>query len=456
MAEERRGPPAYLLGLALAAAASGIAVSLLAWAFGFVPLFAAVGGVLLSLSIGFALARPWALDLQEIVVRAGSVGEEDPGPQPVARRTAAGAELARALIESRRRVNRQQRALEVRAITVERVLDAAPEPIFVVDLKGAITHANRSAERAFDDSLVGLQLVDVLRSPELLDAVDNVVEGVEAEATVDIEFADGDGRSYRAVVGRLDDLGEEGEAAVVSLQNLTAIRKLEAMRADFVANASHELRTPLATLIGFIVTMQGVGRDDAKARERFLAIMAEQAGRMQRVVEDLLSLSKIELEEFSPPGLTDRPGDVLSAVADQLAPVAAAADVKVAFDVPPDLPASAGGPELLQQVFRNLLENAIKYGGEGSTVRVEAETLANGLRVSFIDEGEGVPAEHIPRLTERFYRVDVARSRTLGGTGLGLAIVKHILIRCHGRLNIESEVGEGSNFSVFLPSPRVD
>lgn len=443
--------PTHLLSMALAASASGVVVCLGGWAAGVVDLWAAGVGLAVAIAIGFVVATPWTRDMAELVARARSIGEDDPDPQPTARRTVLGAELARALIESRRRVNRVQRALEERSTTGERVLDAAPEPLIVIDIRQSITHANFAAERAFGADLPGKALVEAIRSTDLLDAAEAVLSGAEAEATVDFDYRLTGKRSYRAILGRLGKVGGAGEAAVIALQDLTAIRRLEEMRADFVANASHELRTPLASLVGFIETLDGPAREDAVARSRFLGIMRDQASRMARLVEDLLSLSRIELDEHAPPGATKDLEALIASVIEELEPVAQGRDARIEFACEPDLPVVAGEPDLLQQVFRNLIENAVKYGPDAGVVKVSAATQENVVRVVVADRGTGIPAEHVPRLTERFYRVDVARSRTMGGTGLGLAIVKHILNRCDAKLLISSRMGEGSAFTVLLP-----
>ena len=245
------------------------------------------------------------------------------------------------------------------------------------------------------------------------------------------------------------------------------MKRAEEARADFVANASHELRTPLAAVSGFIDTLKGHARDDEKAREKFLDIMSVEAGRMRRLIDDLLSLTRIELNEHVPPsGEVDLAGVVRDAAA-ALMPLAEADDVTIAIEAAPDLPLVAGERDELIQLFQNLLNNAIKYGRQGGHVWVTvsravapASPLGRGgvpalVSASVRDDGEGIPREAIPRLTERFYRVDVKRSRERGGTGLGLAIVKHIVNRHQGRLLIESQPGEGSTFTVLLPAVSV-
>ena len=236
------------------------------------------------------------------------------------------------------------------------------------------------------------------------------------------------------------------------------------MRADFIANASHELRTPLTTLTGFIETLRGPAREDAEARERFLAIMHEQAARMIRLVEDLLSLSRIELNEHVMPQGRVALGPLLRHLADTLELRAGEHGMGIQLDLPPDLPEVLGDRDELAQVFQNLVDNGIKYGRAGSDITVVAATGARPsysgdsggspfVSVAVRDCGEGIAREHLPRLTERFYRVDTARSREMGGTGLGLAIVKHILNRHRGFLDIQSTPGTGSVFTVFLRPP---
>jgi two-component system phosphate regulon sensor histidine kinase PhoR len=244
---------------------------------------------------------------------------------------------------------------------------------------------------------------------------------------------------------------------------VTAIKRAEFMRADFVANVSHELRTPLSTLLGFIETLRGPARDDAAARERFLGIMHDQATRMSRLVRDLLSLSKIESNEHSPPTTPVALAPLIAGVIDGLTLQAKAKNITVVVDMAGDLPPVIGDADQLAQVFQNLIDNAIKYGKPNTAVRISAQSAARPLAaagrlparlvaVAVGDEGEGIPREHLPRLTERFYRVDAGRSRQMGGTGLGLAIVKHIINRHRGALTIDSEVGRGSVFTLYLPA----
>jgi two-component system phosphate regulon sensor histidine kinase PhoR len=270
-------------------------------------------------------------------------------------------------------------------------------------------------------------------------------------------------QSFRAMVEPLPQPGPDRSVAVLSLHDITALKQMELMRADFVANASHELRTPLATLLGFIETLRGAARDDADARERFLAIMHDQASRMSRLVADLLNLSRIELNERTPPVGRAEIAVVVRRVTEGLELQAAKRGMRFDLELADGLPAVVGREDELEQIFQNLLDNALKYGRDGTTVVVAAvvanqlpaalaERTRRAVAVAVRDQGEGIAREHLPRLTERFFRVDTARSRRLGGTGLGLAIVKHLVNRHRGALTIDSVLGEGSTFTVYLPA----
>jgi len=298
----------------------------------------------------------------------------------------------------------------------------------------------------------------------VLRAADAVLRG-EAARIVDFTITVPVERQLRARFARIDRPSLDGAVVVLSLHDITQLKRAEQMRADFIANASHELRTPLTTLTGFIETLRGPAREDVEARERFLAIMHEQAARMIRLVEDLLSLSRIELNEHVLPQGGVALGPLLRHLADTLELRAGERGMCIRLDLPSDLPEVPGDRDELAQVFQNLVENAIKYGRAGSEITVAATTGVQPslsgdagesplVSVAVRDCGQGIAREHLPRLTERFYRVDTARSREMGGTGLGLAIVKHILNRHRGFLDVESTPGTGSVFTVFLrPNP---
>ena len=340
---------------------------------------------------------------------------------------------------------------------LQAMVDALPDPLVTIDARRRLIAANRAARELIGAVDAGGDLATAIRDPAVLAACDQVLADGTARA-VELQWHGIVERDLRAVVLALP--GASPAAAMVLLHDLTAMKRAEHMRADFVANASHELKTPIAALTGFIETLRGPARDDAEARARFLAIMDEQAKRMARLVEDLLSLSRIELDEHTRP---DAPVDLLPllrAVIDTLELRARQRGIALKLDSAGRVPPALGDRDQLQQVFQNLADNAVKYARANSVVTIELRlteggpALADGapaLAVAVRDQGEGIAAQHLPRLTERFYRIDNARSRQLGGTGLGLAIVKHIVNRHRGALSIDSSPGQGSVFTVFLP-----
>jgi two-component system, OmpR family, phosphate regulon sensor histidine kinase PhoR len=345
------------------------------------------------------------------------------------------------------------------------VLAALPDPVLLLDQRRQIVRANAAAAEMFGSNLVGRDLAAVLRNPAILGAADAVLRG-EGERNVELTMHLPVERQFSARMAPFAASGAgnlaDGGAAILTLHDLTAAKRSEQMRADFVANASHELRTPLATLLGFIETLRGPAREDRDAEDRFLAIMHEQASRMARLIEDLLSLSRIEMNEHVTPTGRANLHHVIGSVAATLELRAKARGMRVAIELAPDLPEVQGDPDELAQVFQNLLENAIKYGREGTVIEVASrlpprrDAAAPLVAITVRDHGEGIAREHLPRLTERFYRVDTARSRAMGGTGLGLAIVKHIINRHRGRLEIASDLGTGSVFTVALPAATAD
>jgi len=345
-----------------------------------------------------------------------------------------------------RRWQEQRDTLTAERATADRLLEALPDPLVVIDRAGSVVRANRAAEELAETSLIGRDLTAGLRHPVLLQAIERALSAEDSQA-VEISMPAPRHRSYSALIEPLG--GAEG-GALILLHDLTPIRLGEQMRADFVANVSHELRTPLASLLGFTETLRGAARDDPEAQDRFLTIMHDQAERMARLIEDLLSLSRIELDERSrPTGMVDL-HQVLANVRDALA--LKAEERGMVVDITGPAVTVIGDEDQLTQVFQNLVDNAIKYGRENTAVSVTVQALpGRGVTVSVHDQGEGIPADHIPRLTERFYRVSAARSRELGGTGLGLAIVKHIVNRHRGQLSIDSVAGAGSTFTVSLP-----
>ncbi|MCF4165414.1 ATP-binding protein [Zavarzinia compransoris] len=345
------------------------------------------------------------------------------------------------------------------------VLDLLPDPLILIDRQLGVRHLNKAARTLFGEGPAGRPLTATVRHPEILEAVDLVVSGEEAAIQIEVSLPVPVARELTCRIALVERPGPDEVVAALVFRDLTQSKRVERMRADFVANASHEIRTPLAALGGYIETLQGPARDDAAARERFLAAMADMVTRMTRLVGDLLSLSRVELTEHTPPADPVPVSPLIRRVVTALEFRARAKEAKVILDLPADLPPVVGDEGELEQVFTNLIDNAIKYGRQRGEVRIEAHVLdhvppgrtgwpetARPVAIAISDQGPGIGREHLPRLTERFYRVDAARSRDLGGTGLGLAIVKHIVNRHRGALTIDSALGEGSTFTVYLPA----
>jgi len=331
-----------------------------------------------------------------------------------------------------------------------------PDPVVALDRDGRVLALNERARALAPALRQGEPVSFALRMPDLIEAIGGAMTG-EEQRVVYFERVPMD-RWYETVVMpvKREPNAARPDLVLMTFHDLTPLRRVEEMRADFVANASHELRTPLAALLGFIETLQGSARDDPKARERFLAIMQEQARRMARLIDDLLSLSRIELNAHRRP---DTPVDlvpIVRQVVDGLETLARDRGVAVNIEAANALTVLGDHDELVR-IFENLVENALKYGAAGRRVDIKLGlgTSADGepeALVSVRDYGPGISPEHLPRLTERFYRVDVTESRAQGGTGLGLALVKHILNRHRGRLTIDSAPGAGATFTIHLPT----
>jgi two-component system, OmpR family, phosphate regulon sensor histidine kinase PhoR len=342
--------------------------------------------------------------------------------------------------------------LERRLAATQAIVDHLPDPILLVGAGGLVYEANKAARILLPTLRLGHPLSYAVRAPDILEAVAAIRPGrsvrleyrkrVPAEQTFEVQIT---------ALAEMAAADFEGLAVMLLFRDLTEERALERMRVDFVANVSHELRTPLASLVGFIETLQGPARDDAGARERFLDIMRGQAWRMTRLIDDLLSLSRIELREHVAPSTPVELRCIATQIIDTLRTIARERGLTIAFTAPEQPATVLGDADELSRVVENLIENAVKYGESGGRIDVAIARNDAEIELSVRDYGPGIAHEHLPRLTERFYRVDVAESREKGGTGLGLAIVKHIVNRHRGRLAIESEPGQGAVFRVFLP-----
>ena len=333
------------------------------------------------------------------------------------------------------------------------VIGALPEPALLIDRRGSILVGNEATVRSIGPVRRGEPLSFTVRAPEIIEAVRAAADGkarrVEFNERAPVE------RAFEVYVtpilfGGAVDM-RNADAFLLTFHDLTAQRRVDRMRADFVANASHELRTPLASLSGFIETLQGPAKNDVEARERFLGIMVDQARRMSRLIDDLLSLSRIELNEHLRPQAVVDLVAIVGVVCDTLAPLAKERGVELVVTGREQPLLVQGERDELTRLFENLIENALKYGGGGKRVEVVLAREGAEAVATVRDFGPGIAPEHLPRLTERFYRVDAQHSRAEGGTGLGLAIVKHILSRHRGRLAIESELGKGASFMAHIP-----
>ena len=341
------------------------------------------------------------------------------------------------------------------------VFERLPDPLMLIGNGGRVAYANAAMRVLVGVGVENKQVSAVLRTPAVLQAIEQASETGEQSSFEFVLHVPVE-RHYHAYVSRAQDAPR---LTALLLHDLTSAKRAEEARADFIANASHELRTPLAAVSGFIDTLRGHAKDDEEARDKFLHIMSVEANRMRRLIDDLLSLTRIELNEHVPPSGKVDVASVVRDAAAILQPLAEADDVTVTVENSVPVPLVVGERDELMQLFQNLIHNAIKYGKAGGHVWLDIGAIpsASGrgaaesmIAVSIRDDGEGIAREAIPRLTERFYRVDVKRSRERGGTGLGLAIVKHIIARHQGRLQIESQPGEGSVFTVFLPAAFAD
>jgi two-component system phosphate regulon sensor histidine kinase PhoR len=354
----------------------------------------------------------------------------------------------------------------VESAAVNAVVAGMPDPAVLLDRAGRVLHLNAAAAQLAPALRKNELAQFALRSPEIIAALREAIANSQPRRATYLDQVPVD-RWMELVITPVPVptlFGGSDKCMLMTFHDLTPLRRVEEMRADFVANASHELRTPLAALSGFIDTLQGPAKDDPKARERFLGIMHAQATRMARLIDDLLSLSRVELSAHVRPDTLVDLMPIIHQVVDGLEPLAGERQVTIEVDLPEQPVTIAGDREELLRLFENLIENALKYGASGGKVmvsltRFEPATPVSGegapeYRVLVRDFGPGIAPEHLPRLTERFYRVDVGDSRAQGGTGLGLSLVKHILARHRGRLLIESVPNHGATFTACFPQVK--
>jgi two-component system phosphate regulon sensor histidine kinase PhoR len=349
----------------------------------------------------------------------------------------------------------------VESAAVSAIVGGMPDPAVLLDRAGRVIHLNAAAAQLAPALRKNELAQFALRSPEIITALREAIATTEARRATYLDHVPVD-RWMELIIIPVSVptlFGGTDKCMLMTFHDQTPLRRVEEMRADFVANASHELRTPLAALSGFIDTLQGPARDDPKARERFLGIMHTQATRMARLIDDLLSLSRVELSAHVRPDTLVDIVPIIRQVVDGLEALARERQVAINIDLPDTVAWIAGDREELLRLFENLVENALKYGASGGKVVVSliAAVSSEGqpeVRVLVRDFGPGIAPEHLPRLTERFYRVDVGDSRAQGGTGLGLSLVKHIVNRHRGRLVIESVLKNGATFTACFPQAK--
>lgn len=336
------------------------------------------------------------------------------------------------------------------------MLDGLPLPAFVISEDARVLALNPRAAEMFGALVPGRNFMAAVRHPALVDCIEEALARRSTRRTRFLNSEFGRDATYEVSASPID--GTQARGLLITFLDVTEREQVSQIRRDFVANVSHELKTPLTALMGFIETLKGPAREDAAARARFLDIMEREAARMNRLVHDLLSLSRVEAEERMRPDARVNIVALVNSAVVMLRPIAEEKQVRIEIAGHVQPLEVQGDPDQLMQVFTNLIENAIKYGGSESCVTVQITPLPRvaafrgpGLQVEVCDEGDGIAPHHLPRLTERFYRVDTHRSREMGGTGLGLAIVKHIVNRHRGRFRIDSTPGVGSRFAVILP-----
>ena len=343
------------------------------------------------------------------------------------------------------------------------IMENLTDPLLFLSKNETILLANKSASEMFGEDVVNKKISEVLFDTEALSAIEKAIDTGLSD-TVEFTIPNPRPKSYllRIHVHQKSgvNLGEDSKnnrTILLTIYDITSIREAERMRVDFVANVSHELRTPLASILGFVETLQGPAKDDQQAMMRFLKIMQDEASRMTRLIEDLLSLSHIERDAHIPPDEEISLNKIIESVVETLNIHLTKRNMTTSFDYHESAENITGDRDQLTQVFQNLIDNAIKYGAENSEIEIEINDYKDEqeekdfLKITVTNQGAGIAPEHVERLTERFYRVDTARSRSLGGTGLGLAIVKHIIQRHEGKLAFESEVGKYTTATILLP-----
>tara|TARA_Y100000813_G_scaffold52374_1_gene36631 strand:+ start:2559 stop:3836 length:1278 start_codon:yes stop_codon:yes gene_type:complete len=340
---------------------------------------------------------------------------------------------------------------------VKGLLNILPSPYILIDRNGRLTFINAEAKSIVPDSQIGSHISNVFRSPVFLSAVENAILK-DKEKILSFEIETPQFRQLKAHIFFISSSKIPNSFNDIFIQftdESTHIRS-EKIRTDFVANASHELRTPLTSIMGYIETLQGHAKKDVKMQRVFLDLMNKQAGKMERLISDLMSLSRLEIDELKPISSTCSVKEIIEELVNSLKPLSVDNNVSLSFKIPKNFSSVIGDPSQLRQLFSNLIENAIKYSGKKSKVNIyiSKEKNKDMFGVVVEDNGHGIAPEHLSRLTERFYRANSSAEIEKEGTGLGLSIVKHILIRHRGKLQIDSKLGKGSKFIAWLPKMK--
>lgn len=417
--------------------------------------------VIIFVSSGL-LIYPFVANMAALAQYVQDLSQDKRVQAPDLRFIATVAELSEALKKLQSSWEVKKKQMETIITEREILVDTLPDILVMVNDEGKIVRTNRAARAIFGQNLAQKNLGEVIGNRYMLDAVNSVIHDLKGRE-VEFRIEDPVIRDFLAIIERFPVPSAGGITTVITMNDITELKSVEQMRADFVANASHEIRTPLASIKGFIETLQGPAKDDEAARTEFLAIMLDQANRMQQLINDLLSLSKIEMNAHSVPTDPVDLGTIVRKEVEHFKRASQDKNMRLVVQIHDNLPMVKGESNELGQVVHNLVGNAIKYGYQDSDVAVNVKittelpqdlnmrNLTRVVMLSVKDQGEGIPKQHLPRLMERFYRVDSARTRQVGGTGLGLAIVKGIVTRHRGAITIDSTQGEGSTFTVYLP-----
>lgn len=430
---------------------------------GQITLQEALIGTGFSITLAVLFVTPYLSDLKTLTYYVEQLALDRKAKAPELSFLSNVGMLSKALRKLNHSWQERKDQLEAYASENKVIIDTLQDPILLIDKEMRVLRVNNAALKLLGSSIARSTIPEVIDSKELVEDISTVLSGTE-HLTMEIKLDQESDQYYRANIEKFPIVSSEGIAAIIVLQNITESKRNETMFADFVANASHEIRTPLTSIVGFIETLQTSAKDDKKARESFLGIMAEQADRMTKLVSDLLSLSKIEQQANKAPRKKIQIKNVITSAEKQVLWAAEEKKISMKTRMPKNIPLIYGDSAELIQVICNILNNAIKYSPEKSTITTEVKVTSEFpkatralkkakkvVSIAIGDQGEGIPRKHLDRLTERFYRVDTARSRKEGGNGLGLAIVKHILKRHRGTLTIDSTIGKGSTFTIILP-----